>query len=161
MNGDLQEATQTPGHAPALEEESHGAFFWTGLVVGWVAIGIGVFGIFDHPGAANFFKVFRLLIGLNVLNDAVVIPVLLLLATVVRRWAPRWMVLPAQVWFILSGAVTVYAFPFVGSYGKAKVNPSQLPFNYAHNLLIVLGFITLFCGALAVRSWRGDHVERT
>jgi hypothetical protein len=143
----------------APEEERPHASFWIGLVVGWVAIVIGLFGVLDHPRSANPFKVLRLLIGLNIVNDALVIPAVLLLAFVVRRWMPRWLLMPAQVWLIISGVVTLYAFPLVRSYGKSKTNPSQLPFNYSHNLLIVLGCITLLCLALALRSWQRDRVR--
>ena len=62
------------------------------MAIGWTVIGVGLFGVFDHPGSANAFKVFRLLVGLNVVNDAVVIPTLLLLAFAVRRLAPRWLI---------------------------------------------------------------------
>jgi hypothetical protein len=137
-----------------------GAVFWTGVAIGWTAIGIGLFGVFDHPGSANAFKVFRLLVGLNIVNDAVVIPVLLVLAFAVRRYAPRWLILPAQVWFIMAGAVTVYAYPLVGGFGRSKVNPSILPHNYAHSLLIVLGCITAFSALLALRSWRRARVSQ-
>jgi uncharacterized membrane protein len=136
----------------ATEEERPRVSFWIGLVAGWVAIVIGLFGVLDHPGSANPFKVLRLLIGLNIVNDALVVPVVLLLGLVVRRWMPRWLLMPAQVWLIISGVVTLYAFPLVRSYGKSKVNPSQLPFNYSHNLLIVLGCITLLSLGLALRS---------
>lgn len=141
----------------APEEAGHRALFWIGLVVGWVAIVIGLFGILDHPHSADPINVLRLLIGLNIVNDALVIPVVLLLALVVRRFMPRWLLMPAQVWLIISGVVTLYAFPLVRSYGKSKVNPSQLPFNYSHNLLIVLGCITLLCLGLALRSRRQDR----
>jgi hypothetical protein len=139
-------------------EEDSGALFWVLAAIGWTAIGIGLFGVFDHPGSANAFKVFRLLIGLNVVNDAVVIPTLLLLAFAVRRVAPRWLIMPLQVWFIVAGAVTVYAYPMVGDFGRSKVNSSILPHNYAHNLLIVLGCITVFSALLAWRSWRRAHL---
>ncbi len=145
-SGDRSTETPSPGEG--------GAVFWTGVAIGWTAIGIGLFGVFDHPGSANAFKVFRLLVGLNIVNDAVVIPALLVLAFAVRRYAPRWLILPAQVWFIMAGAVAVYAYPLVGGFGKAKVNPSILPHNYAHSLLIVLGCITAFSALLALRSWR-------
>jgi hypothetical protein len=154
-------ADDDPPHddrAPAVtsgsDEHGHGAVFWIGLVVGWTAIAIGIFGVLDHPSSASAFKVFRLLIGLNVVNDAIVVPVLLLLAVVVHKWAPPWLVVPAQVWFIMAGAVTLYAYPLVGGFGKSKANPSQLPFDYAHNLLIVLGGITALCGGLAFHSWQ-------
>ena len=131
-------------------EEDSGAVFWALAAIGWTAIGVGLFGVLDHPGTANAFKVFRLLVGLNVVNDAVVIPTLILLAFVVRRLAPRWLIMPMQVWFIMAGAVTVYAYPMVGDFGRSKANPSILPHNYAHNLLIVLGCITAFSALLGL-----------
>ena len=134
--------------------ERHGIIFWIALAVGWVAIIIGLFGIFDHGSQANPFKVFRLLIGLNIFNDAVVVPVVLGVAFAVRRWAPRWLLVPAQVWLILCGVVSLYAYPLVGDFGRKPSQPSELPFNYSHNLFIVLGCISLFCVGLAVRSWR-------
>jgi fatty acid desaturase len=140
--------------------DEHGPTFWILLVVGWVAIAIGLFGVFDHPRQASAFNVFRLLIGLNIVNDAIAIPVLLLVAWAVRRWVPAWGLVPVQVWLIVGGIVTLYAYPLVGSYGKARANASQLPFNYAHNLLIVLGCITVACGLLAFRSWRKERTRR-
>ena len=149
-----------PRTTEAATSEEGGAVFWIGVAIGWTAIGIGLFGVFDHPGSAKAFNVFRLLVGLNVVNDAVVIPTLLLLAFAVRRLAPRWLIMPAQVWFIMAGAVTVYAYPMVGDFGRSKVNPSILPHNYAHNLLIVLGCITAFSALLAWRSWRRARLTR-
>ena len=146
-----------PQRTLETDAEGHGITFWIGLAVGWVAILIGLFGIFDHGSQANPFKVFRLLIGLNIFNDAVVVPVVLGLAFAVHRWAPRWLLVPAQVWLIISGVTSLYAYPLVGDFGRKPSQPSELPFNYAHNLLIVLGCITLFCVGLAVRSWRRQH----
>ena len=57
--------------------EEHGPTFWILLVVGWIAIAIGLFGVFDHPRQASAFNVFRLLVGLNIVNDALAIPALL------------------------------------------------------------------------------------
>ena len=154
-----------PEHVPAPDTvssagEEHGPIFWILLVVGWIAIAIGLFGVFDHPRQASVFNVFRLLVGLNIVNDAIAIPALLLVAWAVRRWAPAWCLVPVQVWLIVGGIVTLYAYPLVGSYGKARGNTSQLPFNYAHNLLIVLGCITVACGLLAYLSWRKERTRR-
>ncbi|HUC04766.1 MAG TPA: hypothetical protein VL961_05155 [Acidimicrobiales bacterium] len=141
------------------EEGRPGAAFWVGVALGWTAIGIGLFGLVDHPRSASAFKVLRLLIGLNVVNDAVVVPAVLLLALAVRRMAPRWFILPAQVWFIAAGSVSVYAYPLVGGFGRSKVNASILPHDYAHSYLIVLGCITAFSALLAWRSRRRARVS--
>jgi hypothetical protein len=153
VNAISDESGQQTGELRSPEEDS-GKAFWALAAIGWTVIGIGLFGVFDHPGTANAFKVFRLLIGLNIVNDAVVIPTFLVLAFTFRRLAPRWLILPMQVWFIMAGAVSVYAYPMVGDFGRSKGNPSILPHNYAHSLLIVLGCITAFSALLAWRSWR-------
>ena len=44
-------------------EEDFAQVFWALATIGWIVIGIGLFGVFDHPGSANAFKVFRLLAG--------------------------------------------------------------------------------------------------
>lgn len=166
MSGKGHDPSEIPVIPPDMESDAatergldtdtdrHGIGFWIGLAVGWVAIIIGLFGIFDHGSQANPFKVFRLLIGLNIFNDAVVVPVVLALALAVRRWAPSWLLVPAQVWLILCGVVSLYAYPLVGDFGRKPSQPSELPFNYSHNLFIVLGCISLLCAGLAVRSWR-------
>ena len=160
MTGRPEDGDRSPVGTAGSNDQDHGPLFWIGLVLGWTAIVIGLFGVLDHSSSANPFKVFRLLIGLNVVNDAVVVPILLLLAVVVHRWAPPWLVMPAEVWFIVSGVVVLYAYPLVGDFGRSKVNPSQLPFDYAHDLLIVLGCITVLCGAMAFRAWRHDRINR-
>ena len=166
MSGDGPDHDEIPAISPGMdsdaelqrkldtEGEGHGITFWIGLAVGWVAIIIGLFGIFDHGSQANPLKVFRLLIGLNIFNDAIVVPVVVGVAFALHRWAPRWLLVPAQVWLIISGVVSLYAYPLVGDFGRKPSQPSELPFNYSHNLLIVLGCVTLFCSGLAVRSWR-------
>lgn len=158
MTAAPEESGQPTGETSS--EGEGGAVFWAGVAIGWTAIGIGLFGVFDHPGSANAFKVFRLLVGLNIVNDAIVIPTILVLAFAVRRLAPRWLILPVQVWFIMAGTVVVYAYPLVGGFGRSKVNSSILPHDYAHSLLIVLGSITLFSALLALRSWRRARVSR-
>jgi hypothetical protein len=140
--------------------ERPSATFWVGLAAGWVAITIGLFGIIDHRSSANPVGVFRLLLGLNVVNDAVVVPVIVTAAFLLRRWAPRWLLAPAQVWLIIAGVVSLYAYPLVRRFGARADNTSQLPLDYAHNLVVVLGWVTLLCAALAIGSWRRDRADR-
>jgi hypothetical protein len=139
---------------PSTGEEEHGATFWIAVAIGWTAIGIGLFGVFDHSTSVHAFKLLRLLIGLNIVNDAIIVPVVLGIAYVVRRKSPRWLMAPAQVWLMMCGVICLYAYPFVGDYGRMASNPSLLPFNYAHRLLLLLGIITAACSVLAFISWR-------
>ena len=131
MNAMSDESGQRTEASPSSEEDS-GKVFWSLAAIGWTVIGIGLFGVFDHPGSANAFKVFRLLVGLNVVNDAVVIPRSSFWRSPSGGWHRDWLMMPVQVWFIMGGAVTVYAYPLVGDFGKSArrtraVFPTTMP----------------------------------
>jgi hypothetical protein len=107
-----------------------------------------------HPGA-----VVRWVIGLAILHDLLLAPVVLVIGAGLRRWAPKAWVAAA---LLVSGVVTLVAWPFVRGYGRLANNPSILPRNYGRGLAIVLA-LTWFvagAGALVVRLTarrRGRH----
>jgi len=139
----------SPPHAEGL----HGFVGWAVLAVGWAVIAFAIHGLVADR--ANPPAVFELLVGLNVLNDAVVVPVVIILAVLVRRLAPAWAVVPVDVGLLVSAVVVIYAFPLVGSWGKsARAGTSRLPFDYAHSLLMVLGAVWVVCALWALWSWR-------
>jgi hypothetical protein len=114
----------------------------------------GLHGLLSAPGT-NPPATFRLLIGLNVVNDALVVPLVVALAFLARRWLPRWSVVPVDVGLIASAVVTLYAYPLVGGWGHtARAGPSRLPWDYAHNLAVVVGGIWVLCALWALWSWR-------
>jgi hypothetical protein len=126
------------------------------LILGWAVIVFALHGMISEP-AANPSNLFRLLIGLNIVNDALVIPVVLAISLLVRRVLPRWAILPVQVGLFASAVVVLYAYPLLGGWGHtARAGPSRLPHDYAYSLLWVLGAVWLVCalGAIAARQWR-------
>jgi hypothetical protein len=126
------------------------------LIVGWAVIIFALHGMISER-ASNPPNLFRLLIGLNVVNDALVIPVVLAISLLVRRLLPRWAILPAQVGLFASAVVVLYAYPLLGGWGHtARAGPSRLPHDYAYSLIWVLGAIWLVCalGAIAARQRR-------
>jgi len=131
-----------------------GPLLWTCLVVGWAVIVFGLHGLLSNKGT-NPPDTFRLLIGLNIVNDALVVPLILAVAVVVRRIVPRWLLVPVDVGLITSAVVVLYAYPLVGSWGKGvRAGSSRLPFDYAHSLAMVLGAIWVVCALMALWSWR-------
>ncbi|HMD44583.1 MAG TPA: hypothetical protein VKG43_00385 [Acidimicrobiales bacterium] len=155
--GRAVEVPEGPAGAPPIGRDEaageHGAVLWVCLAVGWAVIIFGIHGLVSQK--VNPPAVFRILIGLNILNDAVVVPAALVVAVVVRRLVPRWALVPVDVGLIASAAVLVYAFPLVGSWGKsARAGHSRLPFDYTHSLLMVLGAIWVVCALMALWSWR-------
>jgi hypothetical protein len=126
------------------------------LIVGWAVIVFALHGMISEP-ASNPPGLFRLLIGLNVVNDALVIPIVLSISLLVRRVLPRWAILPVQVGLFASAVVVLYAYPLLGGWSHtARAGPSRLPHDYAYSLVWVLGAIWLVCAllALAARRWR-------
>ena len=126
------------------------------LVVGWAVIVFALHGMISEP-SANPPNLFRLLIGLNVVNDAIVIPIVLVISLLVRRVLPRWALVPVQIGLFASAVVVLYAYPLLGGWGHtARAGPSRLPHDYADSLAVVLGTIWVVCalGALAARQWR-------
>ena len=91
-------------------------------------------------GSANPPHLFRLLIGLNVVNDAVVIPIVLAISVLVRRVLPRWCILSAQVGLFASAVVVLYAYPLLGDWGRTATGRLVAPAPTTH---------TASCG-----SWR-------
>ncbi len=131
-----------------------GPLFWLALAVGWGIIGFGIHGMVSNWSGANPPVVLRSAIGLNVVNDALVAPALVAVAFACRMLLPRWSLLSVQVGLIVSAVVILYSYPLVGSWGKSRrAGPSLLPWNYAHNLEIVLGVVWTACAGLAAWSW--------
>jgi len=123
------------------------------LIVGWAVIVFALHGMISDR-ASNPPDLFRLLIGLNVVNDALVIPVVLAISLLVRRVLPRWAILPVQVGLFASAVVVLYAYPLLGGWGHtARAGPSRLPHDYADSLAWVLGAIWLVCALLATAAW--------
>ncbi len=152
------EVTGAPGLAHA--ERRPGAWFWAFLVVGWGLIAFAIHGMVADR--ANPPRVFLLVVGLNVANDALVAPLLIVAAVLARKVVPRWALVPLDVGLITSAVVVLYAYPLVGSWGKsAAAGFTRLPFDYAHSLLVVLGCIWIVCGLWAAAAYAWKRPPRT
>jgi hypothetical protein len=142
--------------------ENPGLFMWSALVFGWAVVIFGLHGILSNSESSNPEALFRILIGLNLINDVLIAPVLIALAVVLRRLLPRWLLVPVDVGLILTAVVTLYAYPLVGSWGKtARAGASRLPWNYAHNLALVLLVVWASCALGAVVSWQRTRTKRS
>jgi hypothetical protein len=141
--------------ATGVDGEHHGPFFFTCLLVGWGVIVFGLHGMVANGGQANPPALFRLLIGLNIVNDALVIPGVIALGYLARRHLPGWLLMPVQVGLITSAVVVLYAYPLLGGWGRsARAGASRLPWDYGHNLAVVLLAVWVLCAGLALWSRR-------
>ncbi len=117
----------------------------TGVLVGAVFAAVGVASLLGESHDTHPAVVVRWVVGLAIVHDLVLVPVVLLVGVAVRRWAPRAWLAGA---LLVSGAVSLVAWPLARGYGRQSSNPSLLPRNYAHGLLVVLGVTWL--GAVVV-----------
>ncbi len=134
---------------------------WVLYALGTAAIAWGLYGIhrdavFTAP--ANWLAFF---VGSALVHDALLAPVVALVAVVlVRRVPPPYRSL-VQGGLFVTAAVTLVALPFVAGFGRRADNPSVLPLPYGRNLLVVLGLVWLGVAALALLRWRLAGADRT
>jgi len=116
---------------------------------GLAAIGYGAYGWLFADGAkpvSQFLFLAAVLIG----HDFVVLPLAIGAGALITRFAPARARRPALVAVAISGAVTLVALPFVLGKGRIADNPSAFPQHYGRNLLLILAFVWLLAGVVAL-----------
>ncbi|MGH9000837.1 MAG: hypothetical protein ACRDY7_15765, partial [Acidimicrobiia bacterium] len=142
----------SPAHASAPGE--HGAerrslWFWVGLAVGWAAIAYGLGALFTNTGDTNPQRWWRWFVAGAVTHDALVAPLVCGGGWALTRLVPRFARGAVAGGLIVSGAVIVFAWPFLRGYGELAGNPSALPRNYAGGVAGTLALVWVACAALA------------
>ena len=119
--------------------------FWPALVLGWGAITVGLLGVFEKThhfaGRVPWREVARWTVGLAVVHDLIVAPLVCLVGLILSRVVPARVRGPIQAGVIVSALVTVTAWPVVRVGEPLSDNASILPGNYARGLLIVLSVV--------------------
>ncbi|HEY3240152.1 MAG TPA: hypothetical protein VGL92_11345 [Acidimicrobiia bacterium] len=134
--------------------ERRGFWFWTGLVVGWATMGFGLAGLLGDSADTHPGDLARWFLGGAVAHDALAAPVVCGAGWLLARAVPRAVRAPVAGGMVVTGAVVLYAWPFLRGYGLRPDNPSALPLDYAAGLTTVLAAVWVVCGALAWRCWR-------
>ncbi|CAN5505632.1 glycoside hydrolase family 15 protein [soil metagenome] len=145
---------QAQGERPA--EETWSRLFWPAVAVGWVMMAIGIRGLFDNAADTLPGRWAVLFLGSALVHDLLFAPLVVLLGLLVARARPAWARPYLQGALICTGALLLFAFPFVRGYGRQSANPSILPLDYAKGLVIALAVVWATAIGLAlVRRWRG------
>lgn len=131
--------------------------FWAGLVVGWAAMGFGLAGLLGEAADTRPGDLARWFLGGAVAHDALVAPVVCGTGWLLARTVPRAVRSPVAGGLVVTGAVVLFAWPFLRGYGLRPDNPSALPLDYAAGLVTVLAAVWMVCGALALRCWHRAH----
>jgi hypothetical protein len=126
----------SPATGPSARRHG-GPAFWVALAVGWLVIAWAVRGVWRQRGGTVPRGFARWFVGLGLLHDLVVLPVVLgvgwltgRLPTAVRR--------PVQAGLATTAVVTVFAWPLLRGYSRRASNRSVLPLDYTRSYVIVL-----------------------
>lgn len=128
-------ATGSAARRPFLRE--HGPVFWIGVAAGWAVMAFGIWTLFRRAGATRPMNFGALFVGLALIHDLLLAPVV----TVLAAWlGPR---LPARERALVTGAAIVSGVlaivalpPILGT--QPADNPSLLPRHYPVGLVIAL-----------------------
>jgi hypothetical protein len=144
------------------EEEQRGPAFWIGLAVGAAVIAYGVRGVLADADATRPLSFATWLVGADVVHDALVAPLVALVAWPVVRLGPvRWRA-PLLAGLFGSAVVLAIAWAPLRGYGRATVpdNGSVQPLDYTTATATVLAVVWLAVSVwILVRHW-SDHAER-
>jgi hypothetical protein len=141
----------------------YGPAFWVACVIGWSVIVFGVAGLLDRLGARGTIDVGVWVVGGNLVHDAIIAPLGLLLALAVALVVHRPWRAPLAAGVVTSAIVVAVAYPALRGFGRKPRNPSVLPLDYDRAVLTVLavvwGLVALWCGVLVVRRLRTRYAD--
>jgi len=118
-----------------------GKAFWAAVVVGWAAIGFGVWGVLADAEQTRPLRWARWFFGSLIVHDLLFAPVICLGGALLSRRLPGWVRAPVQAGLIVGGVLTLIAVPLIRGYGMRPLNPSLHPRNYAVGLAVVLAVV--------------------
>lgn len=131
-------------------EPRRGPVFWISAAAGWALIGWGGRGVLHHHVDTRPGQLARFLLAGALAHDLLLAPVVLLTGVVVARTATgRWRA-PIQAALLISGTLTLFAYPLLRGYGHVLHNPTSLPHNYSANLLVVIAVVVAGTAAVAL-----------
>ena len=136
------------------EAGRRGPLFWGSAATGWVVIGVGLHGLFQHSLDTRPANLARFVLAGALLHDLVVAPAVILVAVALSHAVPARARAAVQAALAVSAIVALFSYPLVRAYGLAAHNPTSLPHNYTANLLVVLGLVWAVAAAAAIRRVR-------
>lgn len=136
------------------ETSRYGRLFWSGLIVGWAAIGFGLWSLVQRSGATKPREFATLFLGLLLAHDLVLVPVVCTIGVRVGRRVPPAARAAVTAALAVTGIVALVSFPLVAGFGRLVDNPSLLPRNYGLGLAIVLGAAWAVTAFLLLRAFR-------
>ncbi len=120
-----------------------GPVFWTCAVVGLAIVGFGLAGLLRNvPAGPQRTSWLAFVIGSLAAHDALIAPVVAVLALGLVRLLPARIRPPLQAGLVVSAILALVAIPLLGGWGRRPHDPTLLPDgDYWPNLLIALAAV--------------------
>jgi hypothetical protein len=143
--------------APAAPDTTSRRGLLVGLALGLPVVAYGVRGVAVDAARTHPAELARWMVGANLVNDLVVVPVALIVGRLGARLTRdrSWPLVRAGL--LVSGVLVLVGWPFVRGYGRDPTNPSLLPRDYGTGLLAALAVVWLAVMAVAVVSGLGGR----
>lgn len=138
--------------SPAAPETTSRRGLLVGLALGLPVLAYGVRGVAVDAARTHPAELVRWMVGANLVNDLVVVPVALVVGRVGARLTPDRLWPAVRAGLLVSGMLVLVAWPFVRGYGRDPTNPSLLPRDYGAGLLAALGVVWLAAAAMGFVS---------
>jgi hypothetical protein len=146
----------------------HGAGFWAAVAAGGLVMAVATWGAFDSLSTSSFGSWGKWIIGLDLLNDFLILPIVALVGVGVGRLPLGSARAPVQAGLFATAIVLLVAWPGLAGL-SASDNPTIQPLDYTTATLTVLAVVWAGVGAWAlVRRHRappalpaGGRSERT
>lgn len=116
-----------------------------GLVIGLPIIAYGIRGVLVDSVRTHPFELARWVVGIALVHDLVLVPIVLVLGAVVRKMVRDDRARRAiRAGFIMSASLTLVAWPLIRGYGRRASVPSLLPRNYLMGFVVYLVITWVF-----------------
>ena len=121
-----------------------------GLAVGVPVMAYGIRGALVDGADTHPAELARWIVGSAVVHDLVLVPLVAVTAWAVRRAVPdRWWG-PVRAGLVVSGVLSLVAWPVVAGFGRDPRNPSLFPRDYGTGLAVALAATWLAVAAILV-----------
>lgn len=124
------------------------------LIAGALVTGYGIVGLILDGARTHPSEWIRWFAGGLIAHDFVLAPLVTILGLAIVRWVPGSWRAPVQAGLVVSGIVTLSAWPFLRGYGRNPDNPSILPNDYPEGLGMVLALVWITVLAATLRRRR-------
>ena len=132
-----------------------GPWAWLAIVAGWALMIVAVIGAIRDPLLGSSVSWIVWVLGVAVVHDAIVLPIVLGCGWLLGRFAPAVWRGPWRFALVVGAVLVLSTLPIARRWGARSDNPSILPLEVGRNLLVLLAGLAL--GALlasVAETWR-------